>query len=133
MNRNSIVSWALIAALSISIAGCGSTAANTAPPAATAADTGGCQIDAAKICQATGPKADTGSAMTMPPAVSYGPAPGTLPQTVQFDIPAGPSLQVMCYYDPQHGGVSHADLANAPPMTPATVKYLRDQHFCANQ
>ncbi len=124
----------MLAALAAALGACASQAPATAVSApAAGGGTAECKIDAVKICQSTGGGAPAKNApqMAMPQTGGYGTSSAALPETIEFTIPAGPTLQLMCYYDPQHGKVTRADVANQVAMTPTTVKYLKDQGFCA--
>ena len=89
---------------------------------------GSCKIDAVKMCQATG------SSPTAPPqpamASSYGPS--NLPESIEFQIPAGESIKLMCYYDPQHNSVYRADATPQSPLSGNSVEYMKKQGFCAS-
>jgi hypothetical protein len=93
---------------------------------------GSCDIDAVKMCQATG---SSGPAQPPPPAtmptVSYGPT--NVPESVEFQIPAGQTVKLMCYYDPQHGSVYRADATPESPLSGNSVEYMKKQGFCTNQ
>jgi hypothetical protein len=133
----SINLMAIAAAFALGASACASSAPQTTV-SAPAAEAGGpaaeCKIDAVKICQATGGSsaaAKNPAPMAMGQTGGYGASSATMPDTVEFTIPAGPTLQLMCYYDPQHTKVTRADVANQVAMSSSTVKYLRDQGFCA--
>jgi hypothetical protein len=88
---------------------------------------GSCQIDAVKMCQAEG------SASAAPPSqasamTSYGPA--NLPESIEFQIPAGQTIKLMCYYEPQHGSVYRADATAESALTGNSVEYMKKQGFC---
>jgi hypothetical protein len=99
---------------------------STAPP-------GSCQIDAIKMCQALGgtaaPPAEQKATMPMP---SYGPPPN-LPDSIEFQIPAGQSIKLMCYYDPQHTSVYRADATLESALTDNSVDYMKKQGFCVSK
>ena len=91
---------------------------------------GSCQIDAVKMCQAEG------SSSAPPPSqpsamASYGPA--NLPESIEFQIPAGQVIKLMCYYEPQHGSVYRADATAESPLTGNSVEYMKKQGFCTNK
>jgi hypothetical protein len=86
-----------------------------------------CQIDAIKMCQET----SGGSAASPQPApatMSYGPS--NLPDSVEFQIPAGQAIKLMCYYDPQHTAVYRADATPEAALTQNSVDYMKKQGFC---
>jgi hypothetical protein len=95
---------------------------------------GSCQIDAIKMCQA-----ETGSAATA--AVSEQKAtmpmptyrPPNLPDSIEFQIPAGQAIKLMCYYDPQHTSVYRADVTPDAPLTGNSVEYMKKQGFCVSK
>ncbi|MGH7924871.1 MAG: hypothetical protein ACREQH_09820 [Candidatus Binatus sp.] len=93
------------------------------------AEVGSCQIDAVKMCQATGgisPASSQPSTMT-----SYGQS--SVPESIEFQIPAGQAIKLMCYYDPQHTSVYRADAAAESPLTGNSVEYMKKQGFCTNK
>jgi hypothetical protein len=93
---------------------------------------GSCQIDAMKMCQAEGgnaaPQAEQKAAM---PMQSYGPP--NLPDSIEFQIPAGQNIKLMCYYDPQHTSVYRADATPESPLTENSVEYMKTQGFCVKK
>src|SRR5712664_21324 len=96
------------------------------------APAGSCQIDAVKMCQATGGGSQTGAqSASAPMAGSYGPS--NLPESVEFQIPAGQSIKLMCYYDSQHSAVYKADATPDAALTDNSVDYMKKQGFCSNK
>ena len=94
---------------------------------------GSCQIDAVKMCQAeTGSAAAAASEQkaTMP-MQTYGPP--NLPDSIEFQIPAGQAIKLMCYYDPQHISVYRADATPDAPLTGNSVDYMKKQGFCVSK
>jgi hypothetical protein len=92
----------------------------------TPAAAGACKIDAIKMCQEEG-----GSAPAPPPSLtSYGPP--NMPTSVEFQIPAGQAIKLMCYYDPQHSSVYRADATPEAALTENSVEYMKKQGFCVN-
>jgi hypothetical protein len=93
---------------------------------------GSCQIDAVKMCQAEGgaaaPQAEQKATM---PMQSYGPP--NLPDSIEFQIPAGQNIKLMCYYDPQHTSVYRADATPDSPLTANSVEYMKGQGFCVKK
>ena len=88
---------------------------------------GSCKIDAVKMCQEEGggpPPAQASSAM------QYG-SPN-MPTSVEFQIPAGQAIKLMCYYNPQHNSVSHADATPEAALTENSVEYMKKQGFCVS-
>ena len=93
---------------------------------------GSCQIDAVKMCQAVGssaaPQAEQKAVM---PMQTYGPP--NLPDSIEFQIPAGQSIKLMCYYDPQHTSVYRADATPDAALTGNSVEYMKKQGFCISK
>jgi hypothetical protein len=127
---------ALLAAVAICIASCSnSTAPAPGMPNLSIqlapAPAGSCQIDAVKMCQVvggSGPPPPTQPATTMS---SYGPP--NLPDSYDFQIPAGQNIKLMCYYDPQHASVYRADATPDAALTGNSVDYMKKRGFCANK
>jgi hypothetical protein len=132
-----IAGLAILAAIATSIASCSSKqdqppgmdlARMQIPPAAV----GSCQIDAVKMCQAEGgtapPQVEQKATM---PMQSYGPP--NLPDSIEFQIPAGQAIKLMCYYDPQHNSVYRADATPDTPLTGNSVEYMKKQGFCVTK
>jgi hypothetical protein len=133
---NMIALGSVAAMLALGAAACASSAAApqttvSASATQTGAPAGDCKIDAVKICQTEGGGAAKNPEPMAAGQMGYGASSATMPDTIEFSIPAGPTLQLMCYYDPQHSKVMRADIANQVAMNAATVKYLKDQGFCA--
>ena len=93
---------------------------------------GSCQIDAIKMCQAEGGTAasqkEQQSAAPMP---SYGPS--NQPDSIEFQIPAGQTIKLMCYYDPQHASVYRADATPDSALTTNSVEYMKKRGFCVSK
>jgi hypothetical protein len=93
---------------------------------------GSCPIDAVKMCQTeegnAAPQTEQKATMPMP---SYGPP--NLPDTIEFQIPAGQAIKLMCYFDPQHTSVYRADATPEAPLTNNSVEYMKAQGFCVNK
>ena len=62
---------------------------------------------------------------------SYGPP--NLPDSYEFQIPAGQNIKLMCYYDPQHASVYRADATPDAALTGNSVEYMKQRGFCANK
>jgi len=98
------------------------------------APAGSCEIDAVKMCQVTGglsAPAKSSPPATMPVASSSG-APNP-PESVEFQIPLGQAIQLMCYYDSQHSSVYRADATAESALTVNSVEYMKQQGFCINK
>ena len=110
------------------VAGC-SAPANTVSQSGTAqAMASGCRVDTAKICE------DARSAGTLeaPPApLGYVASQSTMPDTAHVAIPNGPSLQVMCYYNPQHSALSRSDWNSSAPLDSGAASFLKTKGYCA--
>ncbi|HYL57959.1 MAG TPA: hypothetical protein VEU51_03740 [Candidatus Acidoferrales bacterium] len=120
-------------ALAICFAGCSS--AKSAPPPTglaamqmTPAAAGACEINAVKMCTEVSPP--TAPSEKVPLATSY--PMSNMPDSVEFQIPAGQAVKLMCYYDPQHKSVLRGDATPESPLTEISVQYLKKQHFCMN-
>ena len=126
----------ILVAIAIIIASC-SSKETQAPPqvpdvssmagmSMTPAAAGACKIDAIKMCQQEG-----GSAPPPAPSLtSYGPP--NMPTSVEFQIPAGQAIKLMCYYDPQHSSVYRADATPEAALTENSVEYMKKQGFCVS-
>ena len=126
----------LLAAVAICIASCSSS--NTQAPGTPdfssmqllPAPAGSCEIDAVKMCQVVGGSAPPPP--TQPSTMSsYGPP--NLPDSYEFQIPAGQDIKLMCYYDPQHASVYRADATPDAALTGNSVEYMKKRRFCANK
>ena len=102
------------------------TSAQTSPAAG-----GSCKIDAVKMCQATGATPSASAAPQPAMASSYGPP--NMPDSIEFQIPAGETIKLMCYYDPQHTSVYRADATPDSPLTGNSVEYMKKQGFCVTK
>ena len=93
------------------------------------APAGSCQIDAVKMCQAEGSSTTPSS---QPATVSsYGPS--NMPESIEFQIPAGQTIKLMCYYDPQHTSIFRADATPQSALTGNSVEYMKSQGFCLSR
>jgi len=55
-----------------------------------------------------------------------------MPTSVEFQIPAGQAIKLMCYYDPQGKSVYRADATPEAALTDNSVEYMKKQGFCTN-
>ena len=128
---------AILLAIAACIASCSANEPETQPQApgmssmasmpTTPAAVGSCQIDAIKMCQeSAGTSAP--SSRPAPATMSYGPS--NLPESVEFQIPAGQTIKLMCYYDPQHTSVYRADATPESALSENSVEYMKKQGFC---
>jgi hypothetical protein len=62
---------------------------------------------------------------------SYGPS--NMPESIDFQIPAGQTIKLMCYYDPQHSSVYRADATPQSALTGNSVEYMKKQGFCVSK
>jgi hypothetical protein len=128
---------AMLTAIAIGLASCSSNQAqpprmDLATTQISPANTGHCDIDAVKMCQATGgAPAQAAQEQATMPMPSYGPP--NLPESVEFQIPAGQAIKLMCYYDPQHNSVYRADATPQSALTGNSVEYMKKQGFCTNK
>ncbi|MGA7871899.1 MAG: hypothetical protein WCA22_13515 [Candidatus Binatus sp.] len=128
-------------AILVAIATCTASCSSNKPPSGTdlanmqiaPATTESCEIDAVKMCQATGGPAlaQSSQSATTPMPGSY--APPSAPESVEFQIPAGQAIKLMCYYNPQHSSVYRADATAESPLTGNSVEYMKKQGFCTNK
>ena len=93
------------------------------------APAGACQIDAVKMCQAEGSSTTPSSQ----PATTSSYGPPNMPESIEFQIPAGQTIKLMCYYDPQHSSVYRADATPQSALTENSVDYMKKQGFCASK
>jgi len=90
---------------------------------------GSCEIDAVRMCQVAGgiqpsaPQPATASSLRLPSA----------PESIEFQIPVGQTIKLMCYYDPQHASVYRADATAESALTGNSVDYLKQHGFCVNK
>ena len=121
---------ATIAAIAIWLAGCSSKTEqpNLASLQISPAAAGSCQIDAVKMCEATDGGTKAAPQQAGAPTASYGSA--TMPDSVEFQIPAGQAIKLMCYYDPQHTSIYRADATPESDLTNNSVDYMRKRGFC---
>lgn len=90
---------------------------------------GSCEIDAVKMCQVIGgSSAQAPQPAPIPMASSN--APPSAPESLEFQIPLGQVIKLMCYYDPQHNSVYRADASAQSALTVNSVEYLRQREYC---
>ena len=132
---NATARMTLLAAAAICIASCSSsqTQAPGMPDVSSMqlapAPAGSCQIDAVKMCQVVG----GGSPPPTQPSTMSSYGPPNLPDSYEFQIPAGQNIKLMCYYDPQHASVYRADATPDAALTGNSVAYMKQRGFCANK
>jgi hypothetical protein len=135
--RKKLTGLSMIVAIAIWSAACSSKteqspAQSPASMQMSTAAPGSCQIDAVKMCQATGGGSQTAANQASAPmAGSYGPS--NLPESVEFQIPAGQNIKLMCYYDSNHSSVYKADATPDSALTDNSVDYMKKQGFCSNK
>ena len=126
----------LLAAVAICIASCSSSTpqAPGMPDVSSMqlapAPAGSCQIDAVKMCQVVG---GSGPPPPTQPSTMSSYGPPNLPDSYEFQIPAGQNIKLMCYYDPQHASVYRADATPDAALTGNSVEYMKQRGFCANK
>jgi len=95
---------------------------------------GSCDIDAFKMCQlldgSSAGAAPSQTASTQMPS-SYGPP--NIPDSLEFQIPAGQSLKLACYFDPQHTSLYRANATADSPLTGNSVEYMKQHGFCVKK
>jgi hypothetical protein len=127
----------LMAAMALILTACSS---KEAPPGAPVipnlkialAPPGSCNIDAAKMCNSIGGLSGQRSAVA-PSAAQTTYANATTPESVDFQIPAGQAIKLMCYYDQQHTAIVRADATPESQLTDNSAAYLKSQGFCAQK
>ena len=128
--------WSLLlaAAVAIWVAGCSSSKAPASGPATmqmTPAAAGSCEINAVKMCTEVGGAIPASATRANVPMASSYPTQN-MPDSVEFQIPAGQAIKLMCYYDPQHKSVLRGDATPESALTENSIEYLKKQHFCLN-
>ena len=137
VTKRRIVELAVAMWFAVCLASCSSSGDQTQPPAQspdissmasmpiTPAAADACKINAIKMCQ------EEGGAPAPPQAGgSYGPP--NMPTAIEFQIPAGQTIKLMCYYEPQHNSVYRADATPEAALTQNSVEYMKKQGFCAD-
>jgi len=121
---------AIIVAIAIWSAGCSSKTdqPNLASMQISTAAPGSCQIDAVRMCQVMDGGGKSAPQQTGAPMASYGSA--NMPDSIEFQVPAGQAIKLMCYYDPQHASIYHADATAESDLTNNSVDYMKKQGFC---
>lgn len=93
---------------------------------------GSCEIDAVKMCQVTGGLAAAAPhPATIPMASSH--VPPSAPESVEFQIPVGQTIKLMCYYDAQHNSIYRADATAESALTVNSVEYMKQRGLCINK
>ncbi|MGD0672792.1 MAG: hypothetical protein ABSB13_11985 [Candidatus Binatus sp.] len=98
------------------------------------APAGSCKIDAVKMCQVTGGlagAAPSSQPAAMPTASSY--AARKAPESVEFQIPMGQTIELKCYYDLQHNAIYRADATAESALTRNSVEYMKQRGLCINK
>jgi hypothetical protein len=67
----------------------------------------------------------------MPRSGGYGTSQGTMPDTARVAVPNGPTVQVMCYYDPQHKSLAHSDSTSSSAIDAGAAAFLKSKGYCA--
>jgi hypothetical protein len=83
------------------------------------------------MCQVTDGSQATAPPHTAPMPSSYGPP--NVPDSLEFQIPAGQSITLSCFYDPQHSLLYRAEATAESPLTGNSVEYMKQHGFCANK
>jgi hypothetical protein len=124
-----IAALAVALGIAATASSCGlqkTSAAGDGAPAASA-PVAACEADPSKICLAISAAKQPSPAAT---AMGAPYASSNLPETLLLDIPGGPTIQVMCYYNPQHSALLRAELSSEQQLDEVGVKYLREKKFC---
>ena len=101
-----------------------SPAQGTAPTPV--ASTGACNLDAARICS----DSQKSGTLEAPRATGYATAGSTMPDTARVEIPNGPTVQVMCYYNPQHTALGRTDWTSSAAIDASSASYLKSKGYC---
>ncbi len=95
---------------------------------------GSCEIDAVKMCQDTGGlAAPAPSSQPAATAMASSNVPPSAPESIEFQIPMGQAINLMCYYNPQHNSVYRADATAQSALTRNSVEYMKQRGFCVNK
>ncbi len=97
------------------------------------APAGSCDIDAIKMCTSLGSLANQSASIPPPTSASAAQttyASANMPESIDFQIPAGQAIRLMCYYNPQHTAIARADATPVSALTDNSVAYLKTQGFC---
>ena len=98
----------------------------------TSAAPSSCRIDAIKMCQTEGGSAPPPAEQkAITPMATYGPP--NLPDSIEFQIPAGQNIKLMCYFDSQHTSVYRADATPEAALTTNSVEYMKKRGFCVSK
>ena len=131
MKSSSLLFLVFPAAVAMQLCACASQQTPTPQAiAVTPATDATCNIDARKMCAALDKGAASTAPSSQPLSQSYGSA--VMPDSIDFQIPAGPEVRLMCYFDPQHVTVARADATPKVPLDANAVKYLKEQGFCVS-
>ncbi|HUO05037.1 MAG TPA: hypothetical protein VMU16_07540 [Candidatus Binataceae bacterium] len=90
------------------------------------APAGSCVIDAVRMCNDLAGGGGT-------PQRTGSPDMPSLPESLDFQIPAGQSIKLTCYFQPGSGAAVKANARADAPLTDNSVAYLRSQKFCAKK
>ena len=125
--------------IAICVASCSS---QDAPPAAeirvpniqlSPAPAGSCQIDGVKMCQVTDGFSSALVPQTPPASKASSLEPPASPDSLEFQIPAGQTINLLCYYDAQHKSLARAEATAESPLTGNSVQYMKQHGFCSNK
>jgi hypothetical protein len=136
MKAASIASISTVIATALMLAACSSKSSSQQQGLAgikiAPAPPGSCEIDAAKMCASIGNLAHSGeSTATAAEQTSYMSA--TVPESMEFQIPAGQAIKLSCYYNQAHTAIVRADAAAESALTDNSVAYMKGQGFCAQK
>lgn len=113
------------------LAGCSTNpaASTSTQPAASAALASGCTVDAMKICK----EAQSAGTLEAPKTMGMSTTRAMLPRTARVQIPGGPVVQAMCYYEPGNNTVTRADWTSTATLDANAVAYLKSKKLCTGQ
>jgi len=109
--------------------GCAAQTNSSAPGAAASSAAGSCNVDSVKVCT----EAQTAGTLEAPqPAVGYTTTQSAMPDTAHLAIPNGPTVQVMCYYNPQHTSLGKTDWTSSSELDANATQYLQSKGYCVH-
>src|SRR5690348_16300343 len=99
---------------------------------ASAAPTGGCDVDVNTICQSirNQPIDDAGTGLSLGNRELEERSARTAQLVENVQIPNGSLLEVGCETNAQHDQITYAHLLPGAPLTQTDVAWLKSQHLC---
>ncbi|MGO9606997.1 MAG: hypothetical protein ACLQAT_27005 [Candidatus Binataceae bacterium] len=109
--------------------GCAAQTNTGATVSSAPSDAGGCNVDGVKVCTEA---QSAGALEAPPPAVGYTTTQSAMPDTAHLVIPNGPTVQVMCYYNPQHTSLGKTDWTSSSALDANATQYLQSKGYCVH-